>query len=163
MDRAAQSAAIIAPWLLNVRLSEMPMLKKALVMLAVLVATIGSAFAQVDVNKADQASLDGVRGIGPATSKKILDERKQNGNFRDWDDFETRVSGIGPKSAAKLSQAGLTVNGRALANAPAGKAGAASPANNGREVEPNSRKASVQQITGSVPVLTSSSVAPPKK
>jgi competence protein ComEA len=88
------------------------MLKKLLLALAVLIATMGFAFAQVDVNKADQAALDSVKGIGPKTSKTIIDERKKGGDFKDWADFEKRVKGVGEKSAAKLSDAGLTVNGQ---------------------------------------------------
>ena len=80
---------------------------------------MGFAFAQVDVNKADQAALDGVKGIGPKTSKVIIDERTKGGAFKDWADFEKRVKGIGKKNAVKLSQAGLTVNGQALPDAAA--------------------------------------------
>lgn len=86
------------------------MLKKLLVTVAMM-ATMGFAFAEVDVNKADQAALDGIRGIGPAMSKTILDERKKGGNFKDWEDLQARVKGIGDKSSEKFSQAGLTVNG----------------------------------------------------
>jgi competence protein ComEA len=88
------------------------MLKKLLLTVAALIATMGIAFAQVDVNKADQAALDGVKGIGPAMSKTILDERKKGGNFKDWADFEQRVKGVQEKRATKLSEAGLTVNGQ---------------------------------------------------
>jgi competence protein ComEA len=88
------------------------MLKKLLLALAALIASMGFAFAQVDVNKADQAALDGIKGIGPKMSKAILDERKKGGDFKDWSDFETRVKGVGEKSAVKLSDAGLTVNGQ---------------------------------------------------
>ena len=90
------------------------MFKKILLAVATLIATMGFAFAQVDVNKADQAALDGVKGIGPKTSKAILDERKKGGPFKDWADFQERVKGIGDKSAPKLSAAGLTVNGQSL-------------------------------------------------
>ena len=95
------------------------MFKKLLLAVAILVATMGFAFAQVDVNKADQAALDGVKGIGPAISKSIIDERKKGGDFKDWADFEKRVKGIGDKNSSKLSQAGLTVNGQSKPNAPA--------------------------------------------
>jgi competence protein ComEA len=88
------------------------MFKKLLLAVAVLIASMGFAFAQVDVNKADQAALDGVKGIGPKTSKTILDERKKGGDFKDWADFEKRVKGVGGKSSEKLSDAGLTVNGQ---------------------------------------------------
>lgn len=87
------------------------MLKKLLFSIAVLAAT-SFAFAQVDVNKADQAALDGVKGIGPKMSKAILDERKKGGEFKDWTDLEGRVNGVGEKNALKLSDAGLTVNGK---------------------------------------------------
>ena len=85
------------------------MLKKLLLAVATLIATMGIAFAQVDVNKADQAALDGIKGIGPSMSKRILDERKKGGDFKDWADLEQRLKGIRDKRAAKLSSAGLTV------------------------------------------------------
>jgi competence protein ComEA len=88
------------------------MLKKFLLAIATLIMTMGFAFAQVEVNKADQAALDGVKGIGPSLSKTIIAERKKNGDFKDWADLQKRVKGIGDKSSDKLSQAGLTVNGQ---------------------------------------------------
>lgn len=88
------------------------MLKKFVFAICAFIVSMGLAFAQADVNKADQAGLDGIKGIGPAMSKRILDERKK-GEFKDWADFETRVKGVGEKSATKLSDAGLTVNGQA--------------------------------------------------
>ncbi len=105
------------------------MFKKLLFAVATLITTMGLAFAQVDVNKADQAALDGVKGIRPAMSKKIVEERKK-GEFKDWADFEKRVKGIGDKSGVKLSQAGLTVGGKSKPNAPAApaKADKAKPA-----------------------------------
>lgn len=95
------------------------MFKKLLLAVAIFLATMGFALAQVDVNKADQAALDGVKGIGPKISKTILDERKKGGDFKDWADLEKRVKGVGGKSAVKLSQAGLTVNGQSKPEAPA--------------------------------------------
>lgn len=89
------------------------MFKKLLMALITLVVTMGFAFAQVDVNKADAAALDTIKGIGPAKSKAILDERTKGGPFKDWADFEMRVKGVGEKNAIKLSEAGLHVNGKA--------------------------------------------------
>lgn len=81
-------------------------------LVAALVALVASvAFAAVDVNKASEADLDGIKGIGPATSKQILAERKK-GEFKDWDDLMRRVKGIGEARAAKLSSDGLTVDGK---------------------------------------------------
>ncbi len=70
------------------------------------------AYAVVEINSADQAALDSIAGIGPATSKAIIDERKKGGNFKDWSDLEARVKGVGEKNAVKLSAAGLVVNGQ---------------------------------------------------
>ncbi|MES2534429.1 MAG: helix-hairpin-helix domain-containing protein [Pseudomonadota bacterium] len=95
------------------------MFKKLLLAAVSFIATMGFAFAQVDINKADAAALEGVKGVGPNMSKTILDERKKGGNFKDWADFETRVKGIGDKSSVKLSQAGLTVDGQSRPNTPA--------------------------------------------
>lgn len=102
-------------------------MKKILTALALLVLPIAAVFAQVDVNKADQAALDTIRGLGPAKTKAILAERDKNGPFKDWADFESRVKGIGDKNAVKLSEAGLQVNGQARAGA------AAMPAKEGKK------------------------------
>ena len=51
------------------------MLKKIVALLMAVFAA--AAFAAVDVNKASQAELDGVKGIGPGIAGKILDERKK--------------------------------------------------------------------------------------
>ena len=90
------------------------MLKKILAILAMLYAA--AAFAAVDVNKATAAELDGIKGIGPTTSKSIVDERKK-GEFKSWEDLITRVKGIGEGNAAKFSAEGLTVKGEAYKKA----------------------------------------------
>ena len=94
------------------------MLKKILAILMMLYAA--AAFAAVDVNKANAAELDGVKGIGPSMSKRILDERRK-GHFKSWDDFIDRVKGVGEASAAKLSAEGLTINGGAFKGTSAGQ------------------------------------------
>lgn len=81
------------------------MLKTLVAAAALLCAT--TVFASVEVNQATEAELDSVKGIGPATSTRILQARKQ-GTFKDWADLIRRVKGL---SAAKLSRQGLTVNG----------------------------------------------------
>ena len=90
------------------------MLKKLLAALLALCAA--AAFAAVDVNKADQAALESVKGIGPAISGKILEERKK-GSFKDWNDLIERVKGVGEGNAAKFSADGLTVNGATFGGA----------------------------------------------
>lgn len=84
------------------------MLKKILAASALLLSL--SSFAAVDVNKANAADLDGIKGIGPSLSGKILKERNK-GPFKDWPDLMHRVSGMGEKSSVKFSAQGLTVNG----------------------------------------------------
>ncbi len=89
------------------------MLKKIVMLIATSSLISGTALAAVEVNTADQAALDGIAGVGPSTSKAILNEREKHGNFKDWADLEQRVKGIGGRNAVKLSAAGLTVNGQA--------------------------------------------------
>jgi len=100
------------------------MIKKALAIAAMLLSI--SAMAAVDVNKATEAELDGVKGLGPSTTQLILAERKK-GQFKDWNDLISRAKGIGEARAAKLSAQGLTVGGAAFkpTSAAAGRAQAA--------------------------------------
>ena len=86
------------------------MFKKLLAFFAAM--SLVAAFAAVDVNKGSEAELDSIKGIGPATSKQIITERKK-GEFKNWDDLIARVKGLGDKTAAKLSEGGLTVGGAA--------------------------------------------------
>ena len=97
------------------------MFKKLLAFFAAM--TVAVAFAAVDVNKATPAELDGIKGIGPSISTKIVDERKK-GSFKSWEDFIERVKGVGQGNAAKFSAEGLTVGGagyKGAAAAPAKK------------------------------------------
>lgn len=72
----------------------------------------GTARAAVDVNTADEAALTAVKGVGPATARHIVEERNKRGPYKDAADLAQRVSGIGPKSVAKLQDAGLTIAGK---------------------------------------------------
>jgi competence protein ComEA len=78
---------------------------------AALTALALGAFAAVDVNRATQAELETVKGIGPGLSSRILEERQHRGSFKDWTDFVARVKGVGAGAAAKLSADGLRVDG----------------------------------------------------
>ncbi|MEO6361987.1 MAG: helix-hairpin-helix domain-containing protein [Caldimonas sp.] len=64
----------------------------------------------LDVNTASQADLEAVKGIGPALSTLIVDERRK-GSFENWPDLIARVRGLSARSAERLSAAGLTVKG----------------------------------------------------
>jgi competence protein ComEA len=88
------------------------MLKKLLMLCVALALSLSAGFAaDVEVNSADQAALETVKGIGPVHAKAIIDERTKNGPFKDADDLAARVKGIGTKSVTNLEAAGLTING----------------------------------------------------
>ena len=91
------------------------MMKKILAISAMLLAA-ASSWAAVDANKASDAELDSIKGVGPALSKRIIDARK-NGNFKDWPDFMERVKGVKEGKASDLSAAGLTINGQSFGGA----------------------------------------------
>ncbi|WP_088279723.1 helix-hairpin-helix domain-containing protein [Ideonella sp. A 288] len=109
------------------------MFKRFMTALFALVAA--TAFAAVDVNKATQADLETVKGIGPSIATKILDERKK-GSFKDWTDFVDRVKGVGEGNAAKFSAEGLTVNGGGFKGVAAKPAADAKPAAKAAEAKP---------------------------
>ena len=78
-------------------------------LLALLLAS-SSAFA-LDINQANEAELDSIKGMGPALSAKVLKARAQAA-FKDWPDLMQRVSGIRQNKARQFSEQGLTVNGQ---------------------------------------------------
>lgn len=85
------------------------MLKKLFALCFVLFSTW--AWAALDVNKASEADLVQIKGIGPAIASNIVETRKQ-GAFKNWDDLIARVKGVGAGNADKFSQGGLTIDGK---------------------------------------------------
>jgi competence protein ComEA len=81
------------------------------VLLALLLAGATLAHA-VDVNRANRAQLEQLRHIGPPLADAMLVARDQGGAFKDWSDLMARVRGIRAATAARLSEAGLTVDGK---------------------------------------------------
>ena len=67
----------------------------------------------VNINTADAATLEQLKGIGPAKAKAIVDYRKQHGNFSSAADL-AKVPGIGDKTVAQLGSQ-ITVGTRAAA------------------------------------------------
>lgn len=106
------------------------MLKKLLMLCVALMLSVGAAFAAVDVNTADQAALEAVKGLGPVKSKAIIDERTKNGPYKDADDLATRVKGLGTKSVANLEAKGLTIGGSSAP--PSGKPAARPSTSSGK-------------------------------
>ncbi|ONX46327.1 competence protein ComE, partial [Burkholderia cenocepacia] len=88
------------------------MLKKLLMLFVALSLSLAAGLAAaVEVNTADQAALESVKGLGPVKSKAIIDERTKNGPFKDADDLANRVKGLGTKSVGHLEENGLTIGG----------------------------------------------------
>ena len=71
----------------------------------------GSSFA-VDLNKATQAELEALKGIGTVKAKAIIEYRNKNGNFKSADDLDN-VKGVGKGIIEKIG-ADVTIDGRAL-------------------------------------------------
>ena len=55
----------------------------------------------IDLNRASAGQLTRLRGIGPKTARRIVDDRNQRGPFQTVDDL-TRVKGIGRKTVERL-------------------------------------------------------------
>ena len=49
---------------------------------------------KININKATQEELEELPGIGPSTANKIIQHRKENGNFKSVENIKD-VSGIG--------------------------------------------------------------------
>jgi competence protein ComEA len=92
-------------------------MKKILAAVMAFFAMLSIAFAAVDANTASQADLETIKGIGPAISARIVEERKKGGPFKDASDLEQRVKGVGEENIKKMMAAGLTVGGKGAAAA----------------------------------------------
>ena len=57
---------------------------------------------RIAVNHADRETLELLPGVGVSVAQRILAERAARGPFRDTDDLQRRVNGIGPKLAARI-------------------------------------------------------------
>ena len=74
-----------------------------------MLAAFGQAYAAVDINTANDAALRGIKGIGPAKAKAILEERDAHGPFKDPTDLSKRVKGMGGRTVERLQAEGLAV------------------------------------------------------
>ncbi len=86
-------------------------MKKLLALLVSFVVCCGSSFA-VDLNKATQAELEALKGIGEVKAKAIIEYRTKNGPFKSADDLDN-VKGVGKGIIAKVG-GDLTIDGKAL-------------------------------------------------
>ena len=81
-------------------------------LLWVLLCASQATFA-LEINQANEAELDSLKGMGPSLSAKVLRART-DGPFKSWADLMRRVSGVGRSKAQQFSEQGLTVNGQTL-------------------------------------------------
>jgi competence protein ComEA len=65
----------------------------------------------LEINQANEAELDSLKGMGPALSRHVLKARAE-GEFQNWADVLQRVSGMGRGKAKQFSAQGLTVKGQ---------------------------------------------------
>ena len=80
------------------------------VWMAVAMSVCGWQALALEINQASEAELDGLRGIGPPFTRRLLAAREER-LFTDWQDLRSRVKGMGPKLSQSLSDQGLRVNG----------------------------------------------------
>ncbi len=86
------------------------LLKKWLV--GALACTHLSIFA-LEINQANEAELDSIKGMGPAMTRKVLIARAEK-IFTNWKDLMSRVAGIGKAKAQQFSDQGVLVNGQSF-------------------------------------------------
>ena len=80
--------------------------------LGALVCAHLSIFA-LEINQANEAELDSIKGMGPAMTRKVLAARTER-LFMNGTDLMSRVTGIGKAKAQQFSDQGVLVNGLAL-------------------------------------------------
>ena len=71
-----------------------------------------SVFA-LEINQANEAELDSIKGMGPAMTRKVLNARAEK-PFINWKDLMSRVTGMGKNKAQHFSDQGVLVNGLAF-------------------------------------------------
>ena len=76
-------------------------MKKLFLIMVLLFAFTGIAFATVNINTASQTELESLQGIGPAKAKAIIEYREKNGFFASIEDLG-KVSGIGSGTLKQL-------------------------------------------------------------
>jgi len=93
---------------------------------ALALAGAAPAAAGVDANTATQVELEAIAGIGPALAARIVEERRKS-PFRNLEELEQRVRGVGPASLRRMQQGGLVVRGARPAGGAETIVGGASP------------------------------------
>jgi competence protein ComEA len=110
-------------------------MKKLLLVLAMWLAMVGAALAQININTATKEQLDGLKGIGPTKAQAIIDYRTKNGPFKTVDDLE-KVNGIGPATMKDIRNDIAVTGGAAPAKAAKGEKAADKAAKKNEAKEP---------------------------
>lgn len=76
-------------------------MKKIVLALFLVLFLVGTAFAGLNINTANEEQLRQLPGIGPVTATAIVEYREQNGNFGSVDDL-VKVRGVGPRTLENL-------------------------------------------------------------
>jgi competence protein ComEA len=76
-------------------------MKRFIAIVLAWLASIGMAFAAVNVNTASKEDLESLKEIGPVKAQAIIDYRAQHGPFRSLDDLD-KVKGIGKATLAAI-------------------------------------------------------------
>jgi len=79
------------------------MIKRTVLLVFALLFLVNSALAAVNINNADQATLETLPGIGAAKAAAIIEHRTQKGNFKTKEEL-LDVKGIGPKILEKMEK-----------------------------------------------------------
>lgn len=86
-------------------------MRRRLLLLLASLPLLVSAAKPLELNQATQAQLESLAGVGPDLAERLLKARDAR-PFESWADLRRRVTGVGPKLAAKLSDQGLRVQGQ---------------------------------------------------
>ena len=60
-----------------------------------------TSITKININKATQAELETIPGVGPSTALKIINYRNENGKYKNIEDIKN-VSGIGDAKFEKM-------------------------------------------------------------
>ena len=78
-------------------------MKRFIALVIAWLASIGVAFAAVNVNTASKQELEALKEIGPVKAQAIIDYRNQHGPFRSLEDLD-KVKGIGKATIAAIRE-----------------------------------------------------------